>query len=445
MGVKDEGGAADLAPTSLDDDAPVAGQDGGVAAEGAEGDQPQRRDDALPVEDTSRFDAREEIANKRREKRAEQVADQDEGAMSIRRLANDPGATESDDAGGAGEGDGANAAADAADPLLTLTIDGKKVQLKQSEVIARAQISTAADERLKQLNAALDEVKALKNGTAGQTNADGTGTARQNADDTRKAAPSSADQPDRKARAAQLVKDIQMGDADDAMAERLLALVDEARGEGLTADEARRLAVDAVREQEDDASAQDAFVRITQSNEILTENPYVRNDFFGALVGQAIEELRSVVGMDDAGISTILKGTETMSPNQLIRFNHDHFRRQTKPDGTPMYPKLSRPETLMRSAAEKAIKGWNDTTKASLAYVDPARQGRPTASAAAPAGVDRAGRKARIETHTAATNVSSGAGVGRMNTKPVQPMTREASKRSGFADIKAGRQTGTRR
>lgn len=443
MGVRDEGGAAELEPTSLDD-TPLEGQsDGNLAAEGNEGDQPQRRDD-LPPEDTSRFDAREAIANKRREKRAEQVADQDEGAMAIRRLANDPDATPDSDEGAAGEGDGSNAAADADDPLMTLTIDGKKVELKRSEVVARAQISTAADERLKQLNAALDRVKLLED-AAGQTNAGGAKTAQQNAEDSRKPAPSSADQPDRKARAAQLVKDIQMGDADDDMADRLLSLVDEARGEGLSADEARRVARDELRREQDDAAAEDAFVRITQANEVLAENPYVRNDFFGALVGQAIEELKSVVGMNDEGINTILRGAEGYSPNQLVRLNHDHFRRQTNPDGSLMYPKLSQPASLMKSAAEKAIKGWTATTKAELAFVDPfARGAKPTASGKAPP-VDRSARKARIETHSAATTVANGAGVSRMNTRAPQPLTREASKRAGFADIKAGRQTGGQR
>lgn len=446
MGVKDEGGAAELEPTSLDDTLPNDGQPADVAA--AEGDgQPQRRED-LPPEDTSRFDAREAIANKRREKRAEQVADQDEGAMAIRRLANDPDATpDSDEGGAAGEGGGGDAPADADDPLMTLTIDGKKVEMKRSEVIARAQISTAADERLKQLNAALDEVKKLREGAGGQTNADGARTAQQNADDSRKPAPSSADQPDRKARAAQLVKDIQMGDADDDMADRLLSLVDEARGEGLSAEEARRVARDELRREQDEAAAGEAFVRITQANEILVENPYVRNDYFGALVGQAIEELRSVVGMDEEGINTILRGAPGYTPNQLIRLNHDHFRRQINPDGTPMYPKLSQPASLMKAAAEKAIKGWSATTKTEVPFNDPfARGGKPTASGKAPAApVDRSARKARIETHTAPVTASSGAGVSRMQTKAPQPLTREASKRAGFADIKAGRQTGARR
>lgn len=444
MGVKDEGGAAELEPTSLDDAITNDGQPADVAAaEGAEGDQPQRRDD-LPPEDTSRFDAREAIANKRREKRAEQVADQDEGAMAIRRLANDPDATPDSDEGAAGEGDGSNAAADADDPLMTLTIDGKKVELKRSEVIARAQISTAADERLKQLNAALDEVKKLKEGTGGQTNAAGAKTAQPNADDSRKPAPSTADQPDRKARAAQLVKDIQMGDADDDMADRLLAIVDEARGEGITPDEAKRLAIDAYREEQDDREAEEAFVRVTQANSLLHEERHVREDFFSELVGQAIRELRSVVGMDDDGVRLMMRGTETMSPNQLVRFNHDYFRRQTNPDGTLKYPGLTRPEPLIKGAAERALKEWSRATGTPVAFVDPSRAGKPTASGKAPA-VDRSARKARIETHTAPVTASNGAGVNRMQTRAPQPLTREASKRAGFADIKAGRQTGARR
>jgi hypothetical protein len=441
--VKDEGGAADLAPTNLDDDALLnAGQDESGAPEGDAGERTGRRDD-LPPEDTTRFDAREAIAEKRREKRAEQVADQDEGAMAIRRLANDPDATESTDGGDDGEGDGSDAAADTSDPLLTLTIDGKKQQLRQSEVIARAQKAEAADNRLRDANALLDEVKALRAEVAAsrQTNADGQKP--NDATTERKAAPSSADQPDRKARAAQLVKDIQMGDADEDMADRLLSLVDEARGEGLTPDEARRVAREEYQREQDEAAAEEAFVRVTQANEVLVENPYVRQDFFGALVGQAIEELRSVVGMDDSGINTILRGTETLTPNQLVRINHDYFRRMTNPDGTPTYPNLSRPESLMKGAAAKAIEGWNKATKSGIAFVDPTAS-RPTASAAPPR-VDRSARKQRIETHQPATNVATGAGVSRMANKAPQPMTREASKRAGFADIKAGRQTGVRR
>lgn len=443
---QDEGGAAELAPLVLDDDnLPVAGQEAGAAAEGDEGGG-ERVGREAPPPDESRFEAREAIANKRREKRAEQVADQDEGAMAIRRLANDPDATPANDSEG-GEGEGGDVAAtDANDPLLTLTIDGKKVQLKQSEVIARAQIATAADERLKQLNTALDEVKKLR-GETGQTNAGAAAKTAQDADGNRQPAPSSADQPDRKARAAQLVRDIQMGDADEGMADRLLSLVDEARSEGLTADEARRMARDEYVRVQDEEQAQETFARITQANDVLIQNRYVREDFFGALVGQAIEELRSVVGMDDDGINTILRGAAGYTPNQLVRMNHDHFRRMTNPDGTPVYPKLSRPETIMRTAAEKAIKGWSEASGAALAFVDPARA-RPTASAAAPAAAtraDRADRKRRLETHVPASNVANGAGVGRMSTKTPQPLTREASRRAGFDDIKAGRQTGGRR
>lgn len=445
MGVKDEGGAAELEPTSLDDTITNDGQPADVAAaEGAEGDQPQRRDD-LPPEDTSRFDAREAIANKRREKRAEQVADQDEGAMAIRRLANDPDATPDSDEGAAGEGDGSNAAADADDPLMTLTIDGKKVELKRSEVIARAQIATAADERLKQLNAALDEVKKLKEGAGGQTNADGTRTAQQNADDGRKPAPSTADQPDRKARAAQLVKDIQMGDADDDMADRLLSLVDETRREGVSREEAIQLAREEMRREQDAAATEQAYVRFVQANDILVEKEYVREDFLKGMVGQALEELRSV--LDEDGINAILRGAPGYSPNALIRINHDHFRLATKPDGSPAYPQLSRPEALMKVGAEYAIGRWNKSEGARVAINDPFGKGaKPTASGKAPAApVDRSARKARIETHTAPVTASNGAGVNRMQTRAPQPLTREASKRAGFADIKAGRQTGARR
>lgn len=442
MGVKDEGGAAELEPTSLDD-TPLEGQSDGVAAEGTEGEQPQRRDD-LPPEDTSRFDAREAIANKRREKRAEQVADQDEGAMAIRRLANDPDATPDSDEGAAGEGDGSNAAADADDPLMTLTIDGKKVELKRSEVIARAQISTAADERLKQLNAALDRVKLLED-AAGQTNAGGAKTAQPNADDSRKPAPSSADQPDRKARAAQLVKDIQMGDADEDMADRLLSLVDETRREGVSREEAVQLAREEMRREQDAAATEQAYVRFVQANDILVEKEYVREDFFKGMVGQALEELRSV--LDEDGIDAILRGAPGYSPNALIRINHDHFRLATKPDGTPAYPQLSRPEALMKVGAEYAIGRWNKSEGARIAINDPFGKGaKPTASGKAPAApVDRSARKARIETHTAPVTASNGAGVNRMQTRAPQPLTREASKRAGFADIKAGRQTGARR
>lgn len=439
MGVKDEGGAAELEPTSLDDALPNDGQPADVAA--AEGAVvPERRDD-LPTEDTSRFDAREAIAEKRREKRAEQVADQDEGAKQIRRLANDPAVTDADDLEAAdGERDGSNAAADADDPLMDLTVDGKKVQLKRSEVIARAQKDMAGDDRLAKLNAALDEVKRLKE-AAGQTNADGR-NAQPNADDGRKPAPSSADQPDRKARAAQLVKDIQMGDADEALAERLLSFVDEARSEGISAEEATRLAREEMRREQDEAATAESFARITQANEILAENPYVRQDFFGALIGQALDELRGI--MDEDGINALLKGAPGYSPNQLIRYNHDFYRLKTNPDGTPLYPKLSQPAALMKAAATTAIKGWNSTTKAQVAFNDPfARGGKPTASGAAP--VDRAARKARIETHSAPVTAANGAGVNRMGNRAPQPMTREASKRAGFADIKAGRQTGARR
>lgn len=99
----------------------------------------------------------------------------------------------------------------------------------------------------------------------------------------------------------------------------------------------------------------------------------------------------------------------------------------------------------MKVGAEYAIGRWNKSEGTQVAINDPFGKGaKPTASGKAPA-VDRSARKARIETHTAPVTASSGAGVSRMQTKAPQPLTREASKRAGFADIQAGRQTGARR
>jgi hypothetical protein len=440
IGNKDE--ATGLAPGVGDDEpltaAPIEGAADDAAQRGADDGEKVKGD--LPPEDTANFDARENIAKNRRSKRDEQIAEHlaDPGTKQFA----DQYQTPDDGAGDDGQGDdtvtddGADAgkkAADANDPIQTLTIDGKKVEMKLSEVIARAQISTAADERLRQLNAALDEVKKLKGG-------DQTTAAAGEDVQSGKPAPSAADQPDRKALAKQLVHDIQMGDADDALAERLANFIGDARSEGLTPAEVRAAARDELRVIEDEENAQHEFARVTQANEILAKNEYVQRDFFGSLVGQALDELRSI-GMTEEAIGTILKGAPDATPNQLVRINHDHYRRLRNADGSPVYPKLSSPDKLMKGAASAAIKRWNEQTGSDVKFA--VAGGKPTASGAAPA-VDRSARKRGIETHRASSDVSNAAGVGRLRSTIERPVSREESKRAGFAQIKAARQNGAR-
>lgn len=60
----------------------------------------------------------------------------------------------------------ATAAAPAEEPIYTLLVDGKPVQMKASEVIAKAQITVAADNRLDEAKRLLAEAKAIRSQSA---------------------------------------------------------------------------------------------------------------------------------------------------------------------------------------------------------------------------------------------------------------------------------------
>lgn len=133
-----------------------------------------------------------------------------------------PAATEAAAAGEAGE-----PGTEPEEPMVTLLVDGKQVQKKQSEVIALAQITVAGDNRLEEAKRLLSEAKTL----------------RANPEHQREAAPEGASRTDESQAGTQpehppakrtidpkkltsVVERIQIGDAEDG-AKALAELVEE--------------------------------------------------------------------------------------------------------------------------------------------------------------------------------------------------------------------------
>lgn len=146
---------SDVLP-ALDDDAEVVAAS--PSQDAAADDAPVERDE--PVK-TEKYNPREEAVRRYRERRQqeEEASREDDDALAA-------DAAEADDVEDAEVAPVKAAPADPAqqqeEPEFTLLVDGKPVKMKQSEVLAKAQIAVASDNRLDEAKALLKEARALR-------------------------------------------------------------------------------------------------------------------------------------------------------------------------------------------------------------------------------------------------------------------------------------------
>lgn len=151
---------SDVLP-ALDDDAEVVAAS--PAQDTAADDAPADRDEPAKTE---RYNPREEAVRRYRERRKqEEDASRDDDVSAAADAAGDDDVEEADVA--PVKAAPAEPAMQQDEPEFTLLVDGKPVKMKQSEVLAKAQIAVASDNRLDEAKALLKEARALRGRDAG--------------------------------------------------------------------------------------------------------------------------------------------------------------------------------------------------------------------------------------------------------------------------------------
>lgn len=206
---------------ALDDDAEVVAA--APAQDAAADDAPADREEPAKTE---RYNPREEAVRRYRERRQQQEAasrDEDDAAADDAAANDDVEEAEAAPVKAAP----AEPAPQQDEPEFTLLVDGKPVKMKQSEVLAKAQIAVASDNRLDEAKALLKEARALRGRDADPEHH------RDDADDDLKGqddqSPTDADKTNQsrpaidKEKLRTIVQRIQVGDEEEG-AEALLEL-----------------------------------------------------------------------------------------------------------------------------------------------------------------------------------------------------------------------------
>ena len=141
-------------------DADTDGSDAIASAEVVALDEPMESEvaHADTTEAVEKYDARAELVRMYREKRAKEENGEDKNPSG----ALDDDADDVADAPEQSVEAPKVAAPEQDEPTFTLLVDGKPVQMKQSEVLAKAQIAVASDNRLDEAKRLLTEARALR-------------------------------------------------------------------------------------------------------------------------------------------------------------------------------------------------------------------------------------------------------------------------------------------